>query len=75
LSYFERRTFKNLWGIPLSLNVELSTILAPKRIISMNLVVLKPQKRANIGTGRQSQTWVRTAEGWRVVAAHLSLMA
>ena len=26
-------------------------------------------------TGRQSQTWVRTAVGWRVVAAHVSLMA
>jgi len=25
--------------------------------------------------GRQSQTWVRIAEGWRVVAAHVSLMA
>jgi hypothetical protein len=50
-------------------------MVAPKRNISMNLVVLKPQKRANIGTGRQSQTWVRTAEGWRVVAAHVSLMA
>ena len=25
-------------------------------------------------TGRQSQTWLRTAEGWRVVAAHVSLM-
>jgi hypothetical protein len=24
--------------------------------------------------GRQSQTWVRMAEGWRVVAAHVSLM-
>ena len=24
--------------------------------------------------GRQSQTWLRTAEGWRVVAAHVSLM-
>ncbi|ESR23723.1 oxalurate catabolism protein HpxZ [Lutibaculum baratangense] len=23
--------------------------------------------------GRQSQTWVRTASGWRVVAAHVSL--
>jgi ketosteroid isomerase-like protein len=22
--------------------------------------------------GRQSQTWIRTAEGWRVVAAHVS---
>jgi hypothetical protein len=25
--------------------------------------------------GRQSQTWVRMPEGWRVVAAHVSLMA
>ena len=25
--------------------------------------------------GRQSQTWVRTAAGWRVVAAHVSLLA
>ena len=25
--------------------------------------------------GRQSQTWMRTSEGWRVVAAHVSLMA
>ncbi|CAM3489127.1 oxalurate catabolism protein HpxZ [Bordetella sputigena] len=25
--------------------------------------------------GRQSQTWLRTPEGWRVVSAHVSLMA
>ena len=25
--------------------------------------------------GRQSQTWVRFADGWRVVAAHVSLLA
>lgn len=25
-------------------------------------------------TGRQSQTWMRTAEGWRVVSAHVSLL-
>jgi hypothetical protein len=25
--------------------------------------------------GRQSQSWVRMAEGWRVVAAHVSIMA
>jgi hypothetical protein len=24
-------------------------------------------------TGRQSQAWLRTADGWRVVAAHVSL--
>ena len=26
-------------------------------------------------TGRQSQTWMRTPAGWRVVAAHVSLIA
>ena len=26
-------------------------------------------------TGRQSQTWMRTAQGWRVVAAHVSVLA
>jgi hypothetical protein len=26
------------------------------------------------GTGRQSQTWVRTRDGWQVVAAHVSLL-
>jgi hypothetical protein len=26
-------------------------------------------------TGRQSQTWLRTLEGWRVVAAHVSWMS
>jgi hypothetical protein len=25
-------------------------------------------------SGRQSQTWLRTPEGWRVVAAHVSLL-
>jgi hypothetical protein len=30
--------------------------------------------RDNGKTGRQSQTWMRTAQGWRVVAAHVSMM-
>ena len=25
-------------------------------------------------TGRQSQTWVRMADGWKIVAAHVSLL-
>lgn len=25
-------------------------------------------------TGRQSQTWIRTSAGWRVVSAHVSLL-
>ncbi len=30
--------------------------------------------KRSTGTGRQSQTWVRTDDGWRVVAAHVSLL-
>ena len=33
------------------------------------------QREGSTKTGRQSQTWVRQPEGWRVVAAHVSLMA
>ncbi len=33
-------------------------------------------RRASLAgkVGRQSQTWVRTAQGWRVVAAHVSII-
>ena len=27
------------------------------------------------GVGRQSQTWMRTPDGWRIVSAHVSIMA
>ncbi|HUN52440.1 MAG TPA: oxalurate catabolism protein HpxZ [Candidatus Sulfotelmatobacter sp.] len=33
------------------------------------------QRESSGMTGRQSQTWMRTAAGWRVVAAHVSLLA
>lgn len=33
------------------------------------------QRSGSASTGRQSQTWVRTDQGWRVVAAHVSLLA
>lgn len=33
------------------------------------------QREGSTAIGRQSQTWVRLAEGWRVVAAHVSLLA
>jgi hypothetical protein len=32
------------------------------------------QREGSAKTGRQSQTWMRTAQGWRVVAAHVSLL-
>ena len=31
-------------------------------------------KGGQVIRGRQSQTWVRLAEGWRVVSAHVSLL-
>ncbi len=33
-----------------------------------------PSRRAPAKVGRQMQTWVRFAEGWRVVAAHVSII-
>jgi Protein of unknown function (DUF3225) len=33
------------------------------------------QRAGSSKIGRQSQTWARLPEGWRVVAAHVSLMA
>jgi len=32
------------------------------------------QRLGSDKTGRQSQTWMRTEAGWRVVAAHVSLL-
>ena len=32
------------------------------------------QRDGSTRSGRQSQTWVRMAHGWRVVAAHVSLI-
>jgi len=36
---------------------------------------LEFQRDGSDRIGRQSQTWMRTPEGWRVVAAHVSLMS
>ena len=33
------------------------------------------QREGTAQPGRQSQTWMKTPEGWRVVAAHVSLLA
>ncbi|MDZ4075543.1 MAG: oxalurate catabolism protein HpxZ [Hylemonella sp.] len=33
------------------------------------------RRAGSTAIGRQSQTWLRTPEGWRVVAAHVSLLA
>ncbi len=33
------------------------------------------RRQTSTQLGRQSQTWMRTPEGWRVVSAHVSLIA
>jgi ketosteroid isomerase-like protein len=33
------------------------------------------QRESAASPGRQSQTWVRFAEGWRVVSAHISMLS
>jgi hypothetical protein len=33
------------------------------------------QRQSSNKIGRQSQTWLKTSEGWRVVSAHISLIA
>jgi hypothetical protein len=33
------------------------------------------RREGSAAIGRQSQTWVRLPEGWRVVAAHVSLLS
>jgi hypothetical protein len=38
-------------------------------------VNLEFQRTGSPHTGRQSQTWLRTADGWKVVSAHVSLLA
>ena len=37
-------------------------------------VNLEFRRASSDRTGRQSQTWLRTLAGWRVVAAHVSLL-
>jgi len=52
--------------------IRLEILTLGRDLATVNLE-FKVRGRALIG--RQSQTWVRMAEGWRVVAAHVSVMA
>jgi hypothetical protein len=38
-------------------------------------VNIEYQRPGSDAIGRQSQTWARMPEGWRIVAAHVSLLA
>ena len=50
----------------LSLVVMGATVALPRRFIIGRMRLKK--------VGRQMQTWVRFAEGWRIVAAHVSMI-
>ncbi|MFT8676677.1 MAG: oxalurate catabolism protein HpxZ [Acetobacter sp.] len=39
------------------------------------VVSLEFRRDGSTRTGRQMQTWVRTPQGWKILAAHVSLMA
>lgn len=41
----------------------------------MGVINVEFQRIGAVANGRQSQSWVRFAEGWRIVAAHVSLMS
>ena len=56
----------------------------PRRVIrttistfgeDMGVINVEFQRIGADAIGRQSQSWVRFAEGWRIVAAHVSVMA
>jgi hypothetical protein len=49
------------------LRVEVTTFGADFAAVSAEF-----RRRASGVTGRQQQTWVRMADGWRIVAAHVS---
>ena len=58
---------------------------SPQRVLANTLITTFGHDFATANTefhragepriGRQSQTWVRTANGWRIVSAHVSLEA
>jgi hypothetical protein len=41
----------------------------------MGVINVEFQRVGAAAIGRQSQSWVRFSEGWRIAAAHVSLMA
>jgi hypothetical protein len=51
------------------LRVEIATFGADFAAVSAEF-----RRVASGETGRQQQTWVRTDDGWRIVAAHVSLL-
>ena len=60
--------------LPLNLARELSHTVITTYGHDFATAMTEFQRQGSNRSGRQSQTWVRFAEGWRVVAAHVSLL-
>lgn len=58
----------------IGLNRSLSNTVITTYGHDMATAMTEFQRNGSTVPGRQSQTWVRMAEGWRVVAAHVSLL-
>lgn len=59
----------------IGLNRSLSNTVITTYGHDMATAMTEFQRDGSTVPGRQSQTWVRMASGWRVVAAHVSLLA
>jgi len=68
------RAFRNARS-PVGLTRTLSNTVITTYGRDFATVMTEFQREGSNRSGRQSQTWVRFPEGWRVVAAHVSLMA
>ena len=67
------RAFRNARS-PVGLTRTLSNTVITTYGRDFATVMTEFQREGSNRSGRQSQTWVRFPEGWRVVAAHVSLM-
>lgn len=71
---------ENLYGWDCIVNFRQNRPPPPPRILFNTVITSFGNDYANIstefrridGTGRQSQSWIRTVDGWRIAAAHIS---
>lgn len=67
------RAFRNARS-PVGLSRALSNTVITTYGTDFATAMTEFRREGSTRSGRQSQTWVRFAEGWRVVAAHVSLL-
>ena len=75
---------ENLYGHAAIAAYRRTRTTVPRRVLSNTRIVALGHDAAAVSTefrypgdpriGRQSQSWARTSEGWRVVAAHVSFL-